>query len=126
MKVKDEEVEENGSKADNEMETDDEQDQLELNANTTVFVKNLNFDTTEESLRQKFASRFKVRSVTISKKRGNLVFFRWRKLRLKFIHRLIFCEEKLYFMNNVFMVESWLFSLIYISKYIKYILIYQK
>lgn len=38
---------------------------------TTLFVKNLSFRTTDEGLRNKFESRFRVRSATVSKKLGD-------------------------------------------------------
>ncbi|VDN02373.1 unnamed protein product, partial [Onchocerca ochengi] len=37
---------------------------------TTLFVKNLSFKTTDERLKNKFESRLRIRSVTVSKKRG--------------------------------------------------------
>ncbi|EJW86926.1 RNA recognition domain-containing protein [Wuchereria bancrofti] len=49
---------------DNAKEKDDQ-----LLPGTTLFVKNLSFKTTDEGLRNKFESRFRVRSATVSKKR---------------------------------------------------------
>ncbi|VDO39245.1 unnamed protein product [Onchocerca flexuosa] len=46
-----------------------EDDDLSL-PGTTLFVKNLSFKTTDERLKNKFESRFRIRSATISKKRG--------------------------------------------------------
>uniref|UniRef100_A0A1I8EDD3 RRM domain-containing protein n=1 Tax=Wuchereria bancrofti TaxID=6293 RepID=A0A1I8EDD3_WUCBA len=51
---------------DNAKEKDDQ-----LLPGTTLFVKNLSFKTTDEGLRNKFESRFRVRSATVSKKRGD-------------------------------------------------------
>ena len=53
---------------------DVDDDEAELGPGTTVFVKNLNFNTTEEALKEKFSSKFKIRSATISKKRGRFSF----------------------------------------------------
>ncbi|VDD88421.1 unnamed protein product [Enterobius vermicularis] len=50
-----------------DMESDDE-NEVEAGVGTTIFVKNLNFSTTEGSLRLKFASKYKVKSAVISKK----------------------------------------------------------
>lgn len=55
----------------NEDNNDDvkEEDDLLL-PGTTLFVKNLSFITTDEGLKNKFESRFRIRSATVSKKRG--------------------------------------------------------
>ncbi|VIO98796.1 RNA recognition motif [Brugia malayi] len=54
----------NDDSDDNAKEKDDQ-----LLPGTTLFVKNLSFKTTDEGLRNKFESRFRIRSATISKKR---------------------------------------------------------
>lgn len=49
----------------------------ELLPGTALFVKNLNFKTTDEGLKNKFQSRFPIRSAAISKKRGELLLVSW-------------------------------------------------
>lgn len=58
-----------------DMESDDE-NEVEAGVGTTIFVKNLNFSTTEGSLRLKFASKYKVKSAVISKKLGKFILCR--------------------------------------------------
>uniref|UniRef100_A0A915PXN7 RRM domain-containing protein n=1 Tax=Setaria digitata TaxID=48799 RepID=A0A915PXN7_9BILA len=54
----------------NENQNDETEEQDDgLLPGTTLFVKNLNFNTTEEGLKNKFESHFRIRSATISKKR---------------------------------------------------------
>ncbi|VDK61840.1 unnamed protein product [Gongylonema pulchrum] len=61
--------------ADNENEEEDES----FLTGTTLFVKNLSFKTTDEALKKKFESHFRIRSASVSKKRGKIdlvhVFF---------------------------------------------------
>lgn len=42
----------------------------ELLPGTTLFVKNLNFKTTDEALHSAFASQYRIRSAVVSKKKG--------------------------------------------------------
>ncbi|EJD76605.1 RNA recognition domain-containing protein [Loa loa] len=54
----------------NEDSNDDaEEEDDRLLPGTTLFVKNLSFKTTDEGLKNKFESRFRIRSATVSKKR---------------------------------------------------------
>lgn len=66
--TKQEEIREQKEKLQEENKSEDEEEGPSVG--TTVFVKNLNFDTTDESLFKKFSSKFKVRSAIVSKKRG--------------------------------------------------------
>uniref|UniRef100_A0A915ARL0 RRM domain-containing protein n=1 Tax=Parascaris univalens TaxID=6257 RepID=A0A915ARL0_PARUN len=62
--------EENREKNEKMQEEDKSEEEEESpSVGTTVFVKNLNFDTTDESLFKKFSSKYKVRSAIVSKKR---------------------------------------------------------
>uniref|UniRef100_F1L1M3 RNA-binding protein 19 n=1 Tax=Ascaris suum TaxID=6253 RepID=F1L1M3_ASCSU len=65
--TKQEEIREQKEKLQEENKSEDEEEGPSVG--TTVFVKNLNFDTTDESLFKKFSSKFKVRSAIVSKKR---------------------------------------------------------
>ncbi|VDM26851.1 unnamed protein product [Toxocara canis] len=47
----------------------DDDDEQGPSAGKTVFVKNLNFDTSDEALFKKFSSKFKIRSAIVSRKR---------------------------------------------------------
>ncbi|VDM99298.1 unnamed protein product, partial [Onchocerca ochengi] len=64
------EVEKHIAEIGNEVNSDGtkEDDDLLL-PGTTLFVKNLSFKTTDERLKNKFESRFRIRSATVSKKR---------------------------------------------------------
>ncbi|CAG9540195.1 unnamed protein product, partial [Cercopithifilaria johnstoni] len=54
----------------NENNNDDTKEEDDaLLPGTTLFVKNLSFKTTDEGLKNKFESRFRIRSATVSKKR---------------------------------------------------------
>lgn len=52
-----------------EQEEDDEEEEAENVPGSTLFIKNLNFSTTEETLQEKFSKCGKILSCTISKKK---------------------------------------------------------
>ncbi|VDK31205.1 unnamed protein product [Anisakis simplex] len=64
----DETIKEDSNNNDNEDNIDEEEE--ESTSGRILFVKNLNFNTTDESLYHKFAAKFKIRSAVVSKKRG--------------------------------------------------------
>ncbi|XP_061585092.1 probable RNA-binding protein 19 [Cololabis saira] len=56
-------------KLEEEQEEDEEDDEEEADPGSTLFIKNLNFNTTEETLQETFTKCGKVKSCTISKKK---------------------------------------------------------
>lgn len=71
--------------ADNSNDSKEEDDRLF--PGTTLFVKNLSFRTTDEGLKNKFESRFRIRSATISKKRGDFLF--WSVMGIALLGKII-------------------------------------